>query len=114
MNTRPHVVGPDAVVLRFAHSHEVRVPLAAITGVAAVARADYKKTLQVEPLGLALSCVGATNMVIRLRSNTPVVVMRHRAGDPVEIEVDRVMFAADDPRTAARAIEDRLPDRISG
>lgn len=106
----PHVVDGDAVVLRFAHSHQVRIPLTSIVAVGLQARANYTRTLQVEPGSLALSCLGATNVILRLSAESKVEVINCGRGDGVQVSVNQVMFAVDQPREAVLAIRNRLQD----
>ncbi len=76
LRVRPHVVDGDAVVLRFAHSHHVRIPLTSIVAVGLQARTTYTRTLQ----------------------------------DGIQVGVNQVMFAVDEPREAVLTIRNRLGD----
>ncbi|MDR0366193.1 MAG: hypothetical protein LBH68_05140 [Bifidobacteriaceae bacterium] len=92
----PHYVAPGVLILRFAHLHQVTVPLSAIGTVRiGLKAAPSRQTLSVENQILTLAVMGSTNVQVDLAA--PGIEV---AGAPVST----IRFACDDPATAAAAL----------
>lgn len=97
---RPHVVGPDVVLLRSGVSVEVRVPLAAVTQVRAVPRSrSGTSSVQVDGDVLHLVDNGGTGLDLVLAAPLTVSLPRRPAAVVTEIRV-----WVDDPAALATCI----------
>ncbi|GGK65178.1 hypothetical protein GCM10011591_41790 [Nocardia camponoti] len=72
--TRPHVVGPDHLTLRFAYLARIDVPLAAVTRAHTVTHGQYTKTVHIDDGVAALAVMGTTTVAVRLSGPTTVRV----------------------------------------
>jgi hypothetical protein len=101
LQQRPHVLGPDQLVLRFGHLREVVVPLADVVDARAATTVDHPRNLQLGEGQVALSVLGESSVRLQLRQGTVLSL----DGRPVDAE--RVLFFADDPRAAVRDLRAR-------
>ncbi|GAB4079779.1 hypothetical protein GCU67_01660 [Modestobacter muralis] len=98
---RPHVLGPDLLVLRFGSLREVVVPTADVLEARAATTVDHGRTLEVDGRSVVLSVLGESSVRLRLRPGATVLL------DGAPVVAEQVTFFADDPRTAVRELRAR-------
>ncbi|MGK5110560.1 hypothetical protein [Geodermatophilus sp. CPCC 205506] len=96
----PHLLQRDQLVLRFAHSDRIVVPLASLVSAGRRHRGGHRRTTVLEGDRLAVSFMGDTD--VELRFDPPVQV----AGQPRPVAT--VAFSADDPVAAVRELRSRV------
>lgn len=99
---RPHLLGPDALVLRVAPAGEVVVPLDAIAAVRQgmhSAKGVGPRPFPDDPGAVAYSITGTTHVVLDLAR--PVATRLRKGG---VVQASRIYFATDLPSQAVRAL----------
>ncbi|MFQ1003760.1 hypothetical protein [Modestobacter sp. SSW1-42] len=105
LQQRPHVLGPDRLVLRFAHLREVVVRVADVADARAATTVDHPRTLEVGEGSVSLSVLGESSVRLRLEPGATVLV------DGAPVPAEQVTFFADDPRRAVRELRARPAER---
>lgn len=97
----PHVVRGRLLVLRSGRRHAVEVPLATLVSARRHVVSEHRRLLEVADDRLVVSFMGDTNL--ELRFDPPAEMCVRGAA----VAVGRVLFHADDPRAALRALRER-------
>jgi hypothetical protein len=98
LRQRPHVVRAGTLVLRSGGAHTVAVPLATLSAVRRHVVGGHRRVVEAGDGRLVVSFLGDTDVEVRLDPPAEVQVR----GRPVT--VGQVLFHADDPRAAVRAV----------
>jgi len=105
LQQRPHVLGPDRLVLRFGALREAVVATADIVEAGAATTVDHRRDLEVGEGSVALSVVGESSVRLRLRPGATVLL------DGAPVPAEQVTFFADDPRGAVRELRARVAEQ---
>jgi len=97
--TRPHVVTPEELRIRYGAFFDLRVPRTLITDVRRVRNFDESGWIRVDGDVLAVAVGSQTNVVVEL--SEPVVAVRPLGA---RVRVRTVRFYADDPRAVCTAL----------
>ncbi|WP_119730993.1 hypothetical protein [Thermomonospora amylolytica] len=97
--TRPHVVSPDELRLRYGAFFDLRIPRALITGVRRVRNFDENGLITVDGDVLALAVASQTTVVVELAE--PITAVRPLGA---RVRVRTVRFYADDPGAVLAAL----------
>jgi hypothetical protein len=109
MRTRPHVVGPDQLRLRFGMLTDIGVPTRLIGSVRAERQGSHKRMLNIDDDTLSLAIMGTTNMVADLDEPYD-VDLGHKGVHTVR----RLRFHADRPDAATKAIREAIAHDADG
>jgi hypothetical protein len=101
LRQRPHILGGDALTLRFGYFREVVVPVAAIAAVAVRVELGHKRNVESLDGRLSLSVMGETSVEVRLHPGATVAL------DGRPLGAEQVLFFADDPRAIVREVRAR-------
>ncbi|MEO3784683.1 hypothetical protein ABGB12_15205 [Actinocorallia sp. B10E7] len=98
--TRPHLVSPGELRLRYGVFFDLRVPRELVSSVRVARDYDEKRLVTLEDGLLALAVGSQTNVIVEL--DGPVAVTRPLGGRG---QATTLRFFADDPSAAARALQ---------